>query len=619
MPGDPREQLKEKYERLGWPAEKRPDLEPPDGWSIPLITSITRPRSHAPSPDGTQVAFFWDRDDASDLYVMPASGGWPARLTFDREPKPYWFDDPPRWSPDGEWLAFTNQGHVWVVPIGGGLPQKVSSFTEGAGSPHWMPDSGGLLVTVRRDKRSHVLLTNREGAWPRPVSLRSQDGHALDPQAAPNGRYVAYVHQWLSDLNRTDIMLADLETGEVRALTGTPARHDRSPRWSPDGRQIAYISDRPGFYEIFVYDLEAGQERQLTHAGHDLDDIAWSPDGGRILCTVNRGGAFDIGLVDTDSGDLHDVRTGYGFHARPRWLPGGHAITFEYEDPQTPPDLYRMDLDTGQVTRLTFSSPPALAMLNLVTPERVSYTSFDGLVIPAFLYRPPQPNGAAVLYPHGGPTSQYTLEWDIVAQYFIAKGYTWLAPNFRGSTGYGIEFTRANFGVWGVDDTQDCLAGADYLTSLDGIDRDRIAIFGASYGSYLTVTSLAYDPEHRFACGVAKYGDCNILTSWAQGEQGGREDLERMMGHPAQNRAAYRAGSPVWQVKNIEKPLLIVHGLLDEIVHPLQSEELVEALKREGKTFEYRTYPDEGHGILRRKNQIDWLERLERFLDWYLL
>ncbi len=619
MPGDPREQLREKYERLGWPAEKRPDLEPPDGWSIPLITSLARPRSHAPSPDGTRVAFFWDRDDASDLYMMPTSGGWPARLTFDRDPKPYWFDDPPRWSPDGEWLAFTNQGHVWVVPVGGGLPQKVSSFTGGAGSPHWMPDSRGLLVTVRRDRRSHVLLTDREGAWPRPVSPRGQDGHALDPQAAPGGRYVAYVHQWLSDLNRTDIMLADLETGEVRALTGTPARHDRAPRWSPDGRRIAYLSDRPGFYEIFVYNLETGQERQLTRAGHDLDDIAWSPDGRRILCTVNRGGAFDIGLVDTDTGSLHDVRTGYGFHARPRWLPGGHAITFEYEDPQTPPDLYRMDLDAGQVTRLTFSSPPALAALNLVMPERVSYTSFDGLVIPAFLYRPLQPNGAAVLYPHGGPTSQYTLEWDIVAQYFVAKGYTWLAPNFRGSTGYGIEFTRANFGVWGVDDTQDCLAGADYLASLGGIDRDRIAIFGASYGSYLAVTSLAYDPEHRFACGVAKYGDCNILTSWAQGEQGGREDLERMMGHPTQNRAAYRAGSPVWQVKNIEKPLLVVHGLLDEIVHPLQSEELVEALKREGKTFEYRTYPDEGHGILRRKNQIDWLERLERFLDWYLL
>ena len=102
---------------------------------------------------------------------------------------------------------------------------------------------------------------------------------------------------------------------------------------------------------------------------------------------------------------------------------------------------------------------PALAVLDMVVPEPIRYRSFDGLEIPAVLYRPRKPNGAAILYPHGGPTSQYTLEWDIWAQYMLAKGYTWLAPNFRGSTGYGLDFERANRGVWGVDDTMDCLPG----------------------------------------------------------------------------------------------------------------------------------------------------------------
>jgi len=252
-------------------------------------------------------------------------------------------------------------------------------------------------------------------------------------------------------------------------------------------------------------------------------------------------------------------------------------------------------------------------------PAHVTYASFDGLTIPAFLYRPPRPNGAAVLYPHGGPTAQYIREFDLVAQYFVARGYTWLAPNFRGSTGYGLDFERANHGVWGTADTRDCLAGADYLAALDGVDQDRIAIFGASYGSYMATCSLAYDPDCRFACGVAKYGDCNILSSWALGDQVGREDLERMMRHPSANQAGYREGSPVWQVGHIQKPLLIVHGLQDKRVHPLQSEELVEALQREGKTFEYVTYADEGHGILRRNNRIDFYQRLERFLDWYLI
>lgn len=610
-------EIKAKYERSGWPAQPRPDIKPPEGWSLPLITSVNRVRNHVPSPDGQQIAFFWDRGDLSDLYVMPVSGGWPERLTPDRDSKPHWDDDSPQWSPDGEWLAYIDKGHVWVVAARGGRPEKLTSFTTRAKSPRWMPDSYRLLIGVERDERSRILLTDRDGAWPRPVS--QGPGHDYSPEASPDGRYVVYVHGPIDDLARTDIMLADLENGTVKALTCTPDRENTEPCWSPDGRQIAFLSDRSGFYELFAIDLESGAERQVTQAGHDLADAAWSPDGTRILCTINRDGALDLVLVDVASGKLETLRAAGGVHARPQWLPGGRAITFEFESPEQPPDLYRMDVETRQVTQLTFNNPLALQALNLVIPERVSYKSFDGLEIPSFLYRPQTPNGAAILYPHGGPTSQYILEWDIWAQYMVAKGYTWLAPNFRGSIGYGLEFERANHEVWGVDDTQDCLSGADYLGALDWLDAERIGIFGSSYGSYLTVCALTDDPQYRFACGVAKYGDCNILTSWAQGNREAREDLERMMGHPTDDRDAYRIGSPVHRVANIRRPLLVVHGMLDPIVHPLQSEELVEALKREDKTFEYKTYPDEGHGLLRRKNQLDFYTHMQRFVDWYLL
>ncbi len=617
MPPDPREKLVEKYERSGWPAEPRPDGGPAPGWSIALLVSINRPRSHTPSPDGSRIAFFWDRDDHSDLYVMSVAGGWPLQLTFDRDPAPYWFDDPPQWSPDGRWLALTDKGHVWVVSPEGGLPRLVSRLMTEAGSPRWMPDSRGLLVTTKVDDRSRIVLTDREGEWPRPVS--QGPGHDLSPAASPDGCRVAYVHRPPADLNRSDIMLADLQTGAVVPLTAKPSHQNLAPRWSPNGRYIAFTSERTGYYELFIIDVEAGSESQVTRAGADLSDIEWSPDGSRILCRVHHNGAFDLVAVEPTTGQLEDVRTTYGVHACPHWLPDGRAITFEYDDPHTPPDIYRMDLATGQVTQLTFSSPPALKPLGLVTPQRVSYPSFDGLDIPAFLYRPRQPNGAAVLYPHGGPTDQYSLEWDAVAQYFVAKGYTWLAPNIRGSTGYGLAFERANHDACGIDDTKDCLAGADYLASLPGVDRERIAIFGASYGAYMAVCALAFDPQYRFACGVAKYGFFNNFTGWAQSNAAGREDQERLIKHPRAARAIYAAGSPVLAVDRIQKPLLIVHGLRDEICHPLQSEELVEALQRAGKTYEYKTYADEGHGLLRRDSRIDFQTRLERFLDWYLL
>ncbi len=290
-----------------------------------------------------------------------------------------------------------------------------------------------------------------------------------------------------------------------------------------------------------------------------------------------------------------------------------------HESHVVPPRLVQVSVD-GTVRTLLDSVPASIRVAPCMPYEDVRYASLDGTEIHGFLFRPPGTDRApVVVYPHGGPTSAYTDAWDGHAQYFIDKGYGWFAINFRGSTGYGRDFERANHGVWGVADTDDCLAAADYLRTLDWVDPARLAIFGASYGSYMALASLASDPEHRFACGVAKYGDSDIATSWAQGDRGGREDLERMMGRPADNRQAYRVGSPLSIVAQIARPILVAHGEQDDRVHPDQSAQLVDELRRLDKTFEYVTYPTEGHGLLRASPQIHFYERLERFLDWYLM
>jgi len=338
-----------------------------------------------------------------------------------------------------------------------------------------------------------------------------------------------------------------------------------------------------------------------------------------MVVIFNRNGAFDLSLVDTETGDVTDLRSGTGMHSNPSWAPAGSFLTYEYESPLLPPDLYRMDLSSRQVTRLTFSNPPALERNNKVVPEIISYKSFDGLEIPAFLYRPERPNGAAIVYPHGGPKDQYGYIWDELAQYFTAKGYYYLAPNYRGSTGYGKQFERANYDNWGIGDTQDCLHAAKYMKSIKDIRPESIGITGGSYGGYMTICALSRDPEYLFACGVTKYGDSNLVSSWAQCEKRLRLYTEIFLGHPAVNTAVYINGSPIEDVKNVQKPVLILHGLLDTIVPPEASEEWVEALKRHNKVFEYKTYANEPHGFLRRENLRDVYERMEQFLDWYLL
>jgi dipeptidyl aminopeptidase/acylaminoacyl peptidase len=609
--------IAEKYERSGWPSLKRPDVKPPLGWDLSQLVSINRIYNHQLSPDGEKIAFIWNRDGLADVYVMPSAGGWPARFSTNRASTPYWWDEVPQWSPDNQWLAFCIDNHVHITPEPGGLPRKITSFTSQASSPVWMPDSQGLIITIQRETCAKLYLTDREGQSLR--MLTSGDGDDLNAQPAPDGSKVAFVHSPRNDPNRWDIRMIDLDSGEVNLLIGNPKQKDWRPHWSPDGKQIAFLSQRSGFNEAWLIEPDGQGLRQLTHLGMDVGWLSWSPDGKRIACTVNHGGAFDLALIDVQTGEISNLSSSEGYFSQINWDPKGDSLTVEYENPLLPPDIYRVSIPDGQKTQLTLSNLPALEVLSLVVPERVSYRSYDGLEIPALLYRPQKSNGAAILYPHGGPTEQYGFGYDLMAQYFVAKGYTYLAPNYRGSTGYGLDYEHANYNNWGVGDTQDCLYGTKYMRTLPGVDPQRIGIMGGSYGGYMVACCLSRDPEYLFACGVSRYGDANLVSSWAQCDPSTRLYTEMQITRPALNRQVYIDGSPIHQAENIQKPVLILHGLEDRVVPPQASEEWVEALRRAGKTFEYKTFSGEPHGFQKRATQLEALERTERFLDWYLM
>jgi dipeptidyl aminopeptidase/acylaminoacyl peptidase len=611
-------QITEKYEFNGWPSIPRPDVKPPTGWGLPLIAAVNHIRSHTLSPAGDQLAFIWDREDLSDVYLMDISGGWPKRISTGRAPVPFWDDELPRWSPDGQWLAFTQDEQVWIAPRSGGLQKKITGFAKSASNPAWMPDSRGIVVSVERDGITQLVLTDLSGSWPRPLTEDAL-GDAWDARPSPDGKFIAYTHRPFNDLSRLDIRLIDLSSGEVRTLTHQAKLFNHSPRWRPGYQQLSFLSQRSGYYEIYLHAPDAATPDRLTHFSKDVIDYAWAPDGASLACIVNRFGAFELELVDVQSGQSTALLGGAGMYTRPEWAPDGRFLTFEHENPLQPPDIYRLELDSRQVSQLTFSNLPALAHMAMVVPETINFPSFDNLEIPALLLRPARPNGAGVLFVHGGPNDQNTYGWDIFTQYLVAKGYTVLMPNYRGSTGYGIEFERANYYDWGSGDLQDCLHGGAFLASQPGVRPGRIAVMGSSHGGYLVNCCLARDPQYRFACGVSKFGDANILSSWAQCSRRLRLYTQVYMGHPASHLPAYQRSSPILDVANVQKPLLIMHGLLDDIVPPEASEEWVRALRQAGKTFEYKTYANEPHGFLHRTNKLDAWARIERFLDWYLV
>ncbi|HLO34055.1 MAG TPA: prolyl oligopeptidase family serine peptidase, partial [Anaerolineales bacterium] len=474
-------ELMEKYERNGWPSLQRPDLKPPQGWSLSLLTSLERIRSHALSPDGKTIAYIKDGESHSDVFLLPTSGSWPARITTDRPPAPYWDDEIPAWSPDSQWIAFSIRGHVHLVPLQGGLPRKITDFATSASSPRFMPDSRGLIVTVDRNDTDQLLLTDIQGCWPRALTTDTRGDH-WDARPSPDGKSIVYVLRRFDDLNRLDIILLEVETGKSITLYGKPSTRTLSPKWSPDGMWIAFLAQEDERDEIYLVRPNGDGLHQLAQAGYDVAQFEWSPDSQQLAVIFNRNGAFDLSLMEVETGAVIDLGTGAGIYSNPNWAPDGSFITYEYESPLTPPDLYRIELSGRRVRQLTFSNPPALQQNKMILPEIVSYKSFDGLEIPAFLYRPEKSNGAAVLYPHGGPKDQYAFFWDELAQYFTSKGYTYLAPNYRGSTGYGKQFERANYENWGIGDTQDCLQGAKYLQKIKNIRPESIGIAGGSYG-----------------------------------------------------------------------------------------------------------------------------------------
>ncbi|MCS6994355.1 MAG: S9 family peptidase [Anaerolineales bacterium] len=611
-------QLTEKYERNGWPSMPRPDLKPPAGWNLEALTALKRVRNHQLAPDGRHIAFFWDSDDLSDLYIMPSEGGWPGRLSTDRGPTLSWNDEIPQWSPDSQSIAYTAHGHVYLVQAQGGLPKKLLPHVDSTWGPRWMPDSQHLIISLERDNADQLALTNLSGTELRFLTSGDEGDH-WDARPAPDGKAVAFVFRRYDDLNRTDICVLNLETGALHTVYGKPKIRAWSPRWSPNGEWLAFLSQEDGHDDLWMAHPDGSGLRQVTRLGLDVVEFQWAPNGKSIAATLNRGGSFELALITPKTGHADILRDLPGLHTNPHWSPGGAFLTFEFESATQVPDLYRIHIATGEVTQLTFSTPPWLQAVQPVAPEAVSYPSFDGLEIPAFLYRPPKPNGAAIVSVHGGPSSQEALFWNELTQYLVAKGYTILAPNYRGSTGYGVEFEHRNYGDWGGGDTQDCLYAAEYLKTLPGLDPSRFAIMGGSYGGYMVNCCLARDPEYRYACGISKYGDADLVNSWALCSRELRYYTEIFLGHPAKNRQVYLNGSPIHEAEKVQKPLLLLHGLKDDIVPPEASEQWAEALRRHGKTFEYKTYASEPHGFIRRAALLDAYRRIEQFLDWYLL
>ncbi|NMI01586.1 S9 family peptidase [Pseudonocardia acidicola] len=407
------------------------------------------------------------------------------------------------------------------------------------------------------------------------------------------------------------------EDDRVRALSDAadPARYEH-PQWSGEQILVSTDADRD-LMGIAVIDPADGSRRWLaTDDGIDLAGLL-TPDGRTLLLLRAEDGVDRLVLHDAASGARRgEVELpGAGVISRPApepvLAPGSRYAALSFTAPGTPGDVVLLDLDDGTARVLTHSAA-AWGGPTLVRPTSHRIPAPDGEQIPCFVYRPADPDGSAVLVLHGGPESQAVRSFSPVVQALIAAGHTVLVPNVRGSTGYGKRWYSADDVERRLDAVADLAALHDALPGL-GCDPARAALWGASYGGYLVLAGLAFQPQ-RWAAGVDIVGMSSLVTFLENTSGYRRAHREREYGSLEQHRAFLEEASPLARVDDIRAPLVVIHGANDPRVPLSEAEQLTAALRGRGVPCELLVYPDEGHGLAKLPNRLDAYQRAIAFL-----
>jgi len=523
------------------------------------------------SPDERRLAYVLDRDgsEAYDIHVYDCATGQDTNLTPDTPETilPHF-----HWSPDGQWIAFISNRagcfDTYVMPASGDPARPMPGIPYPAQEVRWSPCARWLAVVVQaRGQEQWTFIVPAGGGEAHPV--------------------------------RTD-------AGPICA---------RDSRWSPAGRpRLAFASDIHGWFNIGLYELATGAITWLTEGDGDKESPAWSPDGQKLAYVVRHGPTTRLALLDLDSGHVATCQVAPGIHHRPTFTPDGRSVLFGFESPARPCDLWCLSVGDGSLRQLTWSLPTALHDVPFVWPQQVWYPSLDGASVPALLYRPPADRVApAVVYVHGGPDWLAQAAWDPLVQHMVSRGWAVLAPNYRGSTGYGRAWQQANRFDLGGGDTQDVVAGADYLVAQGLAAPGRVAITGRSWGGYLTMTALTRYPD-RWAGGSAVAPFLNWFTGHAQA----RADLQHWdrenLGDPEQNYERYYERSPFFFLDRVAAPVQLICGAHDVYCPASESIQARDRLLELGKPCDLVLYPDEGHVFLQIENVVDAARRRVDFL-----
>ncbi len=600
----------------------------PRGMTIEKLYMTRQIDSPTWSPDGASVAFVSNMSGRDNLWHVPSEGGWPEQLTVSDQRQ-----TAPAWSPDGKWIAYQSDydgDELWDIFLVSPKTGRVVNLTQTREiaeiNPTWSPDSRYLAYEVKPKTSASYEIDIYDMIMREVKHITTgtpQDELNFGLIWSKDGKFIVYTQEQAKGTN-SNIFIADVTTGQSTLLTPHEGeQHFSADDLSPDGRQVLITSNAANGYEnIGRLEVATKKITWLTKDKWEIHGGEFSPDGKQITFTANVDGNEDIYMNDLATGKPTALPIAKGLNepagARSAFTKDGQRLLYYHSGPTAPGDLWVYHLATGKSQQITHSLVAGLRSEDLVEPYLVHYPSRDGKwTISAFLYVPYNMarNGqnAAIVYIHAGPTSQTMNSFNRFIQYAANQGYMVLAPNYRGSTGYGKEFEQANLFDMGGGDLQDVLAGVDFMKQTGYLDPKKIAVMGQSYGGYLSMMAVAKAPD-IWAAGVPIVPFVNWFTAFENEDPVLQQSDIATMGDHAKNRALYEDRSPINFVDQIKAPLLLLAGGHDPQCPKSETQQAVDAIKKRGGTVDYKIYENEGHGFARVENQIDAYKRVADFL-----
>ena len=643
-----------------------PTLQPEDIVELKGLSGTTI------SPNGKWAAFIRTvpileaekSEHRGHIWLVSTDGGEPFQLTNGPNG-----DSSPQWAPDSTRLAFVSRRgddktQIWVILIAGGEAKQLTHVINGASNPQWSSD--GKRITFLRGeadseveekrkkakddrivmgiddfKQQHLWVIETEVLDDEPElffsltekgseedasvdksqRLTAGDFHVSEPCWSPDGDQIVFIATPSPKADDTmfngTVHVVDIETKNVRKLTAH-AGGESSPRWSPDGDQIAYLHSPAGYgqKDLHVILEKGGASTNLTATQLDrnADLPVWSPDGETLYFIAMDRVRWQLYSTSKGVGAIRQITRGDCVIGEISIANDGDTFLCTRSEPYAPTDVWVGSIRTGEMKRLTKLNPQ-IENFALGEVRVIQWQSSDGLEIEGLLCLPigyeAGKNYPLIVEPHGGPRSSRDLGFKPTWHYFSGEDFAYFAPNFRGGDGYGNDFATANYNDWGGGDYQDIMTGVDFLIEQGIADPDRLIVGGSSYGGYMTGWVITHTDRFKAACNVC--GVINLVSFYAQ------TDIPSFMslyfaGPPSQGLELYRERSPISHVDRVRTPTLILHGEEDIRVPLPQSEEFYAGLKAVDVETLFVKYPREGHSIGEPRHQLDMLKRQ---LAWY--